>query len=107
MGGNRATGKQNSREVCLNRAKDRTPGVAEFEVIIARQFWGRRLGRAVAELMLPAAFYEMNAIAVLVEVHPENLASLAMLKNSGFTYLRAAEKKPMDLYELRKSAYNA
>ena len=57
--------------------------------------------------MLPAAFYELNAISVLAEVHPENLASLAMLKNSGFTYLRAAEKKPMDLYELRKSAYNA
>ena len=90
--------------VCMNRAKDRTPGVAEFEIIIAKRFWGHRLGREVATLMIPAAFNELNAKAVRAEVHPDNKASLALLERFGFKYKCKAAKKPMLLYEVERSA---
>jgi RimJ/RimL family protein N-acetyltransferase len=93
--------------VCLNRAKNSAPGVAEFEIIIAKEFWGRKLGRAAASLMLAAAFEELNAKAILAEVHPENEASLALLKEYGFTYLCESEKKPMHIYEVKRSAFGA
>ena len=86
--------------VCMNRAKDRTPGVAEFEIIIAKKFWGRGLGREAATLMIPAAFSELNAKAIRAEVHPENKASLALLDRFGFKYRCKATKEPMLLYEL-------
>jgi RimJ/RimL family protein N-acetyltransferase len=90
--------------VCMNRAKDRTPGVAEFEIIIAKKFWGRRLGREVATLMIPAAFNELNAKAVRAEVHPENKASLGLLDCFGFKYKCKATKEPMLLYEVERIA---
>ncbi len=92
--------------VCMNRAKDGTPGVAEFEIIIGKKFWGRRLGREVASLMIPAVFGELNAKAIRAEVHPDNKASLALLDRSGFKYKCAAEKEPMLLYEVNRSAAN-
>lgn len=93
--------------ICLNRAKDRTRGVVEFEVIIGQNYWGRKLGREAASLVIPAAFQELKAVAVWAEVHPENKASLALLKDFGFAYLRDAEKKPMHLYELKNGAIDA
>jgi RimJ/RimL family protein N-acetyltransferase len=93
--------------VCLGRAKDRSVGVVELEIIISSKYWGRGMGRAVASLMIPAAFNEMNAMAVLAEVHPENKASLALLTSFGFRYKCLAENQPILLYELDREAFNA
>lgn len=91
--------------VCLSKAKNRTSGVVELEIIIAKEFWRRRLGREVASIMIPAAFKEMNAISIRAEVHQKNKASLALLNNFYFEYKHEAEKKPFLLFELdQKSA---
>jgi RimJ/RimL family protein N-acetyltransferase len=86
--------------VCLNQ----TPGAIEFEIIISKKFWGRRLGREVASLMIPAAFDELNAKVIQAEVHPNNKASLALLDSFGFEYKYKATKKPMLIYGLERSS---
>ncbi len=89
--------------VNLNRAKDRSPGVAEFQIIIGKEFWERKLGREVASIMLPAAFGELNAISVIAEVHPDNIYSLALLQAFDFRYEGKAQKQPMLIYELKRN----
>lgn len=61
-------------------------GEGQLEIVIAKSFGGRKLGRKVAQILIPAAFEELNAVAVVGVVHPEHRASLELLASWGFAY---------------------
>ena len=70
-------------EVLAGRAsilKGNRRGDGELAVVIGRQFWGLRLGRKVAAMLIQAAFDELKAKAVVGVVHPSNQASIALLR---------------------------
>lgn len=54
--------------------------VSELEIVIAKPFWGDRLGRAVADLLIREAFCALGASTVTATVHPENAPSLRLLR---------------------------
>ncbi len=93
--------------VNLHRANNQPKGIAELQIVIAKKFWGRRFGREVADIMLKAAFNELNAIAVIAEVHPENHSSIALLQDFGFCYESKSHKEPMQLYKLIRKEIDA
>jgi RimJ/RimL family protein N-acetyltransferase len=59
-------------------------GALELEVIIARPFWGAKFGRKVAAVLLQCAFTHPLTRTVVAVVHPENKASIAMLRSFKF-----------------------
>lgn len=93
---------------CLDLAGEKR----EFQVVIAKAFWGRKLGRKAADILIPAAFQELHAPAVIGIVHPENKRSLALLGSWGFEYreqiMEAAYgwQQGHRIYELTREAYN-
>ena len=58
-----------------------TQGEGELEIVIARRFWGQRLGRKTVALLIPAAFEEMSATSVIAVIHPDNQASLKLIQS--------------------------
>jgi ribosomal-protein-alanine N-acetyltransferase len=56
----------------------------ELTILIAKAFWGRGLGEEASRLLMPAAFSELRADRVVVNVHPENRASLKLAAKLGF-----------------------
>ncbi|SRR6266545_3515614 len=89
-----------------------SPGEGELQIVIAKPFWGRRLGRKIAQILIPAAFEELNAVKLIGVVHPENHASLALLRAWGFS---SCGKKDCAedhwqyghlIFELTRNAYN-
>ena len=66
----------------LLRGKRRGDG--ELAIVISRSFWGAKLGRKVAAMLIQAAFEELDAKALVAEVHPENRASIALLRSFKF-----------------------
>lgn len=87
------------------------PGEGELEIVIAKSFWGCKLGRKVAQILIPAAFEELNALSVVGVVHPEHRASLALLASWGFAY-RGKKDCAKDhwqyghlIFELTRTAY--
>jgi RimJ/RimL family protein N-acetyltransferase len=50
----------------------------EIQVIIAKQYWGKRLGKEAVELLMGVAFNNLNALSVVSVVHPENNPSLKL-----------------------------
>ena len=92
------------------RAKRR--GEGELAIVIARIFWGAKLGRRVAAMLIPAAFSELNAKALQAIVHPKNQASLVLLRVFKFRN-RGTVNVEVDhwqaghlLYRLTREAYN-
>ena len=57
----------------------------ELEIVIAKAFWGRKFGRALASFLIPMAFKDFAAAAVTGTVHPENKASLKLLLDWNFS----------------------
>lgn len=55
-------------------------GDGELAIVIGRSFWGLRLGRKVAAMLIEAAFDELRAKALVAKVHPDNQASIALLR---------------------------
>lgn len=94
----------------LSRA--RRKGDAEIRIVIGKQFWERRLGSSVAELLVSVAFEQLSAKAIVGVVHPENLASLRLLRALHFrrrgVMHEASEPWQVGhlVYRLTKRAYN-
>jgi [ribosomal protein S5]-alanine N-acetyltransferase len=57
----------------------------EIQVLVAKKYWGQRLGLEVTELLMGAAFDTLEASSVIAIVHPQNKASLALVEKLGFT----------------------
>lgn len=90
-----------------------TPGEAELEIVIAKAYWGRELGRKVAQTIIPAAFKDRNVSAVIAVVHPEHQASVKLVESLGFAY-RGENQCPPDclqrrhlIFVLSRIAYNS
>ncbi len=56
----------------------------ELQIIIAKPFWGRGLGRIVAKLLIRRAFDEFSANVVTATVHPDHSSSIQLLQAFGF-----------------------
>ncbi len=57
----------------------------EIQVLLAKNYWGKHLGREATELLMDVAFNCIKASSVITIVHPENAASLALVEDLGFT----------------------
>ena len=66
----------------LDRAKRKGDG--ELRIVIGKAFWGQALGTKVAAALIQAAFEQMSAKAIIGVVHPENHASLRLLRSFKF-----------------------
>jgi [ribosomal protein S5]-alanine N-acetyltransferase len=67
--------------------KDKKEQCWEIQVLIAKKYWGQRLGREVTELLMGVAFHDLEARSVAAIVDPSNEASLALVKDLGFTHV--------------------
>jgi ribosomal-protein-alanine N-acetyltransferase len=56
----------------------------EMEIVIDRPFWGRGIGRLVADVLLREAFQSLRASEVTATVHPDNAPSLKLLRTFRF-----------------------
>jgi|SRR5712691_3517427 len=85
----------------------------ELQIVIARAFGGRRLGRKAAQILIPAAFEDLDTTAIVGVVNRENQRSLNLLHFFGFEYRGKKECDPDDwqgghlIYELSRGAYDA
>jgi RimJ/RimL family protein N-acetyltransferase len=68
----------------ISITRTETQGIGELRIVVGKTFWGRGLGRKAANLIIPAAFYELHAISIKAVVHPENKASLELIQSMGF-----------------------
>lgn len=68
----------------LSERRGARKGYVEISIIIARGFWGLQLGRRVAAMLIQLAFQQLSAKGVVACVHPENRASIALLRSFGF-----------------------
>lgn len=92
--------------------RSKRQGDGEIAIVIAQPFWGSRLGRKVAAMLIQAAFDELNAKALVAVVHPVNQASIALLR--AFKFRRTGiVKTPVDhwqqghfIYRMSRAAYN-
>ena len=87
-------------------------GNFELAIVIERSFWGLMLGRKVAAMLIQAAFEELNAKAVVALVHPENRASIALLRAFKFRRRGIVEVPANDdqqghfIYRMSRESYN-
>ncbi len=68
------------RASLLRVSKGEHRGSRELAIIIARPFWGSRLGRKVTKILIKATFDELNTNVIIAKAHPENHASIALLQ---------------------------
>jgi RimJ/RimL family protein N-acetyltransferase len=59
-------------------------GDKELSVVLAKQFWGSGLGVRVTKLLVQQAFEALSARALVAIVHPDNNASLRLVRYLGF-----------------------
>ena len=69
-------------------------GDGELAIVIGRPFWGLKLGRKVAAMLIHAAFDELDARALVAEVHPCNSASISLLRAFKFRRRGVVAKPP-------------
>ncbi len=92
--------------------RGRRRGDGELAIVIARSFWGARLGRKVAAMLIHAAFDELNARALVAEVHPCNKASIGLLRAFKFRRRGVVAKPPEHwqhghfVYRMSRGTYN-
>jgi len=94
----------------LDRA--RRKGDGELRIVIGKDFWGQALGSKVAKLLIQVAFEQLSAKAIIGVVHPDNKASLRLVRL--FRFRRRGVKQDPDpqwqlghyIYRLTKRAYN-
>ncbi len=53
-------------------------------MLISRKYWGQRLGREAAELLIGVAFRTLEASSVVAMIDPDNKASLNLFEELGF-----------------------
>ena len=80
-------------------------GTISLEIVIAQQFWGRRLGRQVAEPLIEHAFNHQRTVAVVAEVHPENQASIKLLQSLHFADTGKKNASEHLIFELGRLRY--
>ncbi|MGE5492267.1 MAG: GNAT family N-acetyltransferase [Actinomycetota bacterium] len=95
----------------LNRAKRK--GDAELRLVIGRQSWGMSLGSKVARRLVQVAFEDLSAKAIVAVVHPDNQASLRLVRSLRFRR-RDVVREPAPpwqvghyIYRLTRRAYNS
>ena len=87
-------------------------GDRELRIVIGRAFWGRALGTRVAAVVIKVAFEQLSAKAVIGVVHPENKASLRLLRLFKFRRRGVVQdhKPPWQyghfIYRLTRKAYS-
>jgi [ribosomal protein S5]-alanine N-acetyltransferase len=59
-------------------------GSWEIQILIAKRYWGKRLGREVCELLMTALYRDLGAQSIVAVVHPDNKASRALVEASEF-----------------------
>jgi RimJ/RimL family protein N-acetyltransferase len=64
--------------------KDIDARLWEIQVLIAKEYWGKRLGREVFQLLMSAAYDELRARCIVAVVDPNNAASIALVDALGF-----------------------
>lgn len=85
-------------------------GDLELAIVIARPYWAAGLGQKAAAMLIQTAFEEYGAKAILADVHPENRASIALVRAFKF---RRRGLVPLGhwqhghfAYRLSRGAYN-
>jgi ribosomal-protein-alanine N-acetyltransferase len=68
----------------------------EIQVLIARKYWGERLGREVVTLLMGVAFDDRKASSVIAVVDPNNTASRALVDALGFRYVSTMQSGRWD-----------
>ena len=86
-------------------------GEGELAIVVERSFWGQNLGRKVAEMLIHAAFDELQAIALMAKVHPEHRASISLLRKFKFRRRGVVESSEHGqegyfIYRLPRTTYN-
>jgi ribosomal-protein-alanine N-acetyltransferase len=56
----------------------------EIQILIAKKYWGDRLGREVCELLMTAAYGTLGTRSIIAIVDPDNAASRALVEDFGF-----------------------
>lgn len=64
--------------------ESKAPLVVEFYCLLRRKFWRRGLAVELTAEMLSVAFDHLRAERVVATVHPDNVASLALVRRLGF-----------------------
>ena len=59
-------------------------GYLEVRVVIGKQFWGRNLGTKITTQLVNKAFQHPNTKAMIAVIHPNNRASLNIIRALGF-----------------------
>jgi RimJ/RimL family protein N-acetyltransferase len=80
-------------------------GEREMEIVIGREFLGRGFGRLAAHTLITIAFREMEAPVVTGAVHPDNSASIALLKHFHFQKMQKLRTGSLR-YALRRDVYD-
>jgi [ribosomal protein S5]-alanine N-acetyltransferase len=65
----------------------------EIQVLIAKSYWGERLGRDTSEILIRAGFDFLPAAGIVAVIHPENEPSLKLFETLGF---KDTGKRPAD-----------
>jgi RimJ/RimL family protein N-acetyltransferase len=87
-------------------------GDGELRIVIGKSFWGKAYGAKVAKALIQAAFEQMSAKAIMGVVHPQNVASLRLLRSLQFrrrsvvTNLDPSWQHGHYVYRLTKAAYD-
>jgi [ribosomal protein S5]-alanine N-acetyltransferase len=56
----------------------------EIQILIAKKYWGDRLGREVCKLLMTAAYDSLGAHSIMAVIDPNNAASRALVEAFGF-----------------------
>lgn len=76
-------------------------------ILLGTKFQGKGIGRSVAHCILSDWFADTRAFAVRAEVHPENSASLALLRSLGFVSTGERNEIEHDIYRLGRVEFRA
>jgi RimJ/RimL family protein N-acetyltransferase len=68
----------------------------EIRVLIAKIYWGQRLGREVTELLMSVAFHHLKASSIIAIVDPDNKWSRALVDALGFRCVRTKQSGRWD-----------
>ena len=68
----------------------------KYKIIIAQAFWGQHLGREATQLLIDVAYRELEASLLIAIVHPENEASLRLVKFLDFAHVGTRQSHRWD-----------
>jgi [ribosomal protein S5]-alanine N-acetyltransferase len=79
---NKATGDFVGRATLYPKDEERQRW--EMQIVIAKRYWGQRLGREVSKLLIDVAFHDLRASSIIAIVDPNNTASRGLVDALGF-----------------------